>query len=268
VWAPKEAGSGVARARLSFDSWKNHKVEPATVLVPVNVSMQNRRPVRVPVPPDQIRPLWRQLQDLDNVARVRVLQALDGKPAPRVPTNPGYNVEEFEAVTARFVRFTIQATRNGLEPSLDELEIYGPDSPDNLARAKGAKATASSLLPGHAAVQIHHLNDGKYGNSSVWISRERGRGWVQIELPTAATISRVVWSRDGNQFLPSDDRVPSVYQVEVSRNGRVWQTVATGKDRADPKNDRWPSLSALLKVLRPNELNQRRELLDELDRLR
>ena len=77
----------------------------------------------------------------------------------------------FAPVTARFVRFSISITNDGAQPCLDELEVYGPESDRNLALASsGAKASASSLLPGYAIHQIPHLNDGRYGNGRSWIA--------------------------------------------------------------------------------------------------
>ncbi|MBM4044453.1 MAG: hypothetical protein FJ279_05005, partial [Planctomycetes bacterium] len=71
----------------------------------------------------------------------------------------------FPAQQAKFVRFVIQASSSS-QPCIDELEVFGADGSRNLALAKdGAKATASSCLPGHAIHQIGHLNDGLYGNA-------------------------------------------------------------------------------------------------------
>ena len=148
--------------------------------------------------------------------------------APGVKGNR--RVEVFEPARARFVRFTVTATNDGAEPCLDELEIYGPGGDRNLALASGgAKATASSLYPSAAIHQIAHLNDGALGNEKSWISRERGRGWAQIELPEAATVSRVVWSRDGLPTPRFRDRFPTAYRIEVSEDGSAWRAVAQGK---------------------------------------
>ncbi len=185
----------------------------------------------------------------------------------RVPVNTCYNVERFVPVTARFVRFTVRATADGHEPCLDELEVYGPDGPVNLAQAKGARATASSLLPGFAAHKVHHLTDGKYGNDWSWISRERGRGWAQVELPAPAKVCRVVWSRDGNALPRSGDRLVSDYLVEVSEDGRDWKTVATGQDRVPVGKEAWLSRAALRAALSPAQQQRHRELVDELKRL-
>src|SRR6267154_1848431 len=73
----------------------------------------------------------------------------------REPVHPRRNVDEFQPVTARFIRFTFRATNIG-EPGIDELEIYGPDDASrNLAlAANGGRATASGSLAGY---QIHAL---------------------------------------------------------------------------------------------------------------
>ena len=71
-----------------------------------------------------------------------------------VPAEPTYMATnepitlEFPPCPARHVRLTINKTSGG-QPCIDELEIYGPDSDQNLALA-GAKASASSCLEGYA----------------------------------------------------------------------------------------------------------------------
>src|SRR5262249_13796471 len=136
----------------------------------------------------------KQLAVLEAISRAKALEAGAAMPPP--PVQAGRNVDDFSPISARFVRFSISATRDGSEPCIDELEIFGPDGKNNLARAAGVKTTASSLLPGHKVHQIHHLTDGRHGNSWSWISATRGTGWAQVELPEAVKVSRVVWSRD------------------------------------------------------------------------
>ncbi|MBV9122011.1 MAG: DUF1553 domain-containing protein [Planctomycetes bacterium] len=174
------------------------------------------------------------LGDLDAQARSAVLRSRGVNPVPRPAVGARRNVEDFAPVRARFVRFTVLATRDGTEPCLDELEVYGPGGGEDLALAsRGARARASSLLPGYRIHQIQHLNDGQVGNDHSWISSERGRGWAQIEFPQGETISRVVWSRDAAGDRPRfQDRLPSDYRVEVSEDGDCWRLAATGSDRA------------------------------------
>src|SRR5690606_22986347 len=110
----------------------------------------------------------------------------------------GINEEIFEPVAARSLRFTILETIDGVEPCIDELEIYQVgDQPRNVALASaGAIVSASGTYPNAEIHKLSHLNDGQAGNSHSWISNERGAGWVQIDFPEEVRLDRVVWSRD------------------------------------------------------------------------
>lgn len=125
---------------------------------------------------------------------------------------------------ARFVRFVVSASNTGNEPCVDELEVYGPDGQRNLAlAANGAKASASSCLPGYAAHAIEHLNDGEYGNAQSWIPATAGEEWAQIELPRVMRVCKVVFSRDRlGQF---GDRIPTQFEVRLSVDGQDFRTV-------------------------------------------
>jgi len=130
----------------------------------------------------------------------------------------------FPPQEARFVRLVITATSNGAQPCVDELEVYGATDDRNLALASnGAKASASSLLPGYAAHAIQHLNDGEYGNARSWIPATTGEEWAQIELPAAATVAKVVFSRDRNRQY--GDRIPTQFEIRLSLDGNTWTTV-------------------------------------------
>jgi hypothetical protein len=208
---------------------------------------------------DRIRMLQRQVMDLESIARARFLQERGVKPVPRPAVKTRHNVETFAPVKARLIRFTVLATVNGAEPCLDSLEIFGPDSSANLTL--GARMTASSIWPG----PLGDFKGGIYSKGWCWVSQARGTGWVQAELPQAATIGRVIWSRDaGNRY---HDRVPSVYRVEASEDGGTWQTVATGEDRAAVGTDMRLSRRRLFKALDASQWKNRLELMDELKKL-
>ena len=136
------------------------------------------------------------------------------------------NQIDFPPQTARFVRLAILGSAG--QPCVDELEVYAEGSKENLALAsRGARATASSCLPGYAFHKIEHLNDGRYGNSRSWIAASSQDEWAQIELPAAARVAKVVFSRDREgQYR---DRMPWWLEVRVSVDGRVWQTVFVSK---------------------------------------
>ena len=140
------------------------------------------------------------------------------------------NIIEFEPVEARFVRFVMPGNQPS-SPCIDELEFYGPGSDTNLALARtGAKATASSCLPGYAIHQIAHLNDGLYGNSHSWIAGGPRNEWAQIELPAVVSLARVVFSRDREGR--HRDRVPTSIEIRVSVDGTDWRTVARRNARS------------------------------------
>ena len=148
-----------------------------------------------------------------------------GASLPLSPSQP--NEMEFTPQSARFVRLMLRHSQG--EPCIDELEVYGPDSAANLALASnGAKASASSLLPGYAIHQIAHLNDGLYGNSHSWIASGSRSEWAQIELPQPRTISRVVFSRDREGRFA--DRMPGAVEVRLSDDGQKWRSVASLDD--------------------------------------
>jgi hypothetical protein len=137
---------------------------------------------------------------------------------------------EFPAKEARFVRLLILKSLAG-EPCVDELEVYGPDSPDNVALAKhGAKAAASSTLQGYAIHAVPHLNDGLYGNDHSWIAASAGQEWVQVDLPQPTRVARVLLSRDRTSRF--QDRQILEADVLVSGDGKTWETAGTLKRSA------------------------------------
>lgn len=174
------------------------------------------------------------------------------------PASPKRNEVAFEPVEARFVRIEIASTTDGSEACLDELEIYGADEKRNLASlAENGRATASSLLAGHAIHQIQHLNDGLYGNDHSWIAGNRGACWAQIELKQPAGVSKVVWGRDREGHYT--DRVPKEYAVLVSSDGENWQSVAR---RPEPR-ETMPGEAARVERLR----DERVRLANEVKRI-
>jgi hypothetical protein len=203
--------------------------------------------------------LTARLQEIEQ----RLLQSepLAGPPGtePHRPAlNPRLNSERFRPVKIRALRFTISATNDGTEPCIDELELLGPGpGATNQALAKrGVKASASSVYANNPKHQLAHLNDGQVGNSHSWISRERGKGWVRLDLPEPALISRVLWGRDRERKYR--DRLPVDYRVEVSRDGTTWETVAGSWDRLPPGKQ--PPAPSPLRAEQERLQNQLQEL--------
>lgn len=131
---------------------------------------------------------------------------------------------EFPAQEAKFVQLLIRRVHGG-QPCIDEMEIYGPDSPKNLALADaGARAHASASLEGYEVHALDHINDGLYGNENSWIAGSAGEEWVSIELPEPVRVSKVLISRDRNaQYF---DRQILKADVRVSLDGDNWKSVA------------------------------------------
>ena len=154
-------------------------------------------------------------------------------PHLRDPVSPLRNVERFAPVQARYVRFTSLQTseNNRYEPCLDELEIYstGPQGRNVALARHGAIPTSSGNYANAGKHQLKHINDGQYGNSYSWISNEKGRGWVQLELPETETIDRIEWARDREGKF--GDRLPVEYRIEVSVDADTWRIVAGSGDR-------------------------------------
>jgi hypothetical protein len=147
----------------------------------------------------------------------------------RAAVHPRWNVERFAPVRARQLRFKIEAT-TGLEPCLDELEVFTANGATNIALASfGTKSSASGTYPNSEIHRLEHINDGRYGNSRSWISHENGRGWVQLEFPDDFEIHRVVWARDREEKFK--DRLAVDYRVEVSLDRANWTEVASSRDR-------------------------------------
>lgn len=181
--------------------------------------------------------------------------------SPRSPVRTEANIDRFAPVVASRLRFTILKTDSGIEPCLDELEVFAAgESPRNIALAReGAKVTVSSTLPGHSIHQPQHINDGQYGNSYSWISNEPGGGWVELAFAEPIEIERVVWSRDRTDPPQFRDRLATHYEIAVSLDGQAWQTVASSCDRVPP-GQAAEVAAANVAGLSPDEAAERRRL--------
>lgn len=179
----------------------------------------------LPLSPDkqEFTEIDRQLVRLREQLKPFLKDAGSGRPAVTARGNE----ELFEATPAKYIRFTIDEASGG-EPCIDELEIFS-DSMNVALASTGAKATASSTLPGYEIHKLEHLNDGRGGNARSWISNEGGKGWVQIELPDVKPIQRIKWARDRDGQL--GDRIATKYRIEVAVEAGQWKEVASSADR-------------------------------------
>jgi hypothetical protein len=107
-------------------------------------------------------------------------------------------------------------------------QVERPDGPANLAfvgnGAKPATATSSRPEPLH---QPAGLNDGRYGNDRSWIGGAKNASF-QIDLGKPATVGRFKLGRDRTGHYT--DRGLDCLKVEVSTDGRLWQTVFEKRD--------------------------------------
>ena len=166
----------------------------------------------------------------ENDLRARLkkfIPVVDGKRLG-VPVNFKRNLENFDPVEVRFVRFTTEVTNNNSEPCIDELELWTPGK-DPKNAALGAKLTSSGDYANNPKHKLAHLNDGKYGNERSWISDQKGKGWAQLELPESTTIERIEWGRDRTGRYK--DRLPTKYRIEVATEPNKWKVVAGSQNR-------------------------------------
>lgn len=186
----------------------------------------------VPVPENVARELATAREELQRVEGGLARFAAKDAAGRREAVAYTRNEEWFEPVEARAVRFTVSATSNGIEPCIDELEVFmaGKGSQNVALASAGAKASASGTFVGSPRHKLEHINDGRYGNERSWISNQRGRGWVQVEFASVATIDRIAWGRDREGKLK--DRLPTAYTIEVADSAQgPWREVASNRDR-------------------------------------
>ena len=171
--------------------------------------------------------------------------------------NAQVNTDRFAPVKTKRLRFTILATNN-LEPCLDELEVFTSNG-KNIAR--GSSVTTS----GNTTVADRHeqrfVNDGSYGNARSWMSHEAGQGWVLLEFPHEAEISRVVWGRDREEKF--QDRLATDYRIEIAGMDETWQVVADASDRQPFVAGGKVGASFTLAGLSPEEASVASRLMDE-----
>ena len=174
-------------------------------------------------------------------ADVILLSADDGAEAPARPpalrpaVDSERNVESFSPEKVRFVRFTTEATNNGSEPCIDEIELWTTgEEPRNVAL--GAKLTSSGNYANNSKHKLVHLNDGKYGNDRSWISNQKGQGWVQLELPEPVVIDRIEWGRDRTGRYK--DRLPTKYHIEGGLEPGKWFLLTNSNDRLPVKSEK------------------------------
>ncbi len=181
------------------------------------------------------------------------------------PVNASMNTDTFPPVEARFVRFSINRC-NQSEPCIDELEIFNDKMINVALSSSGSVASSSGNYEGDPKHQLAHVIDGKYGNEFSWIASKATDCWVQIELPSPATIERLVWARDRQGTL--NDRLAIDYSISISMDGKEWQMVADSSGRQPFLIDGKEPEGAFIARLSESDADVARKVLGEIQRLR
>lgn len=154
--------------------------------------------------------------------------------------------DRFDPVTAQWVRLVPISNDVSAKPGgsvrVDEFEIWTDEAESrNVALASaGAVATASARSVQDSADNAARAygalltNDGEFGRR--WISA--GDHILTIKLAQPERIARVFFSSDRPNQLPGNSQMTFVgeYSVQVSSDGRQWQTVSESWDR-EPINE-------------------------------
>ncbi len=145
----------------------------------------------------------------------------------RATVFPSRNVDRFEPVRAKQLRFTVLAT-NSLEPCIDELEVFDTAGNNIALSTVGTtfKTSGDNITPDRHEPRFIH--DGEYGNSRSWMSNQLGEGWVELTFAEEREVCHVVWGRDRTGKF--QDRLAIEYRIEIARD-EAWSIVADSTDR-------------------------------------
>jgi mono/diheme cytochrome c family protein len=196
-----------------------------------------------------------EIEDVDR--RLALLEPRAASGAVRPPVNAKVNHDRFAPVTADRLRFAIEST-NGLEPCIDELEVFDVEGRNVALAAGGAEVKSSGDSVAADRHELRFVNDGRYGNSRSWMSSEVGRGWVELVFPREHAIQLVVWGRDREGMF--GDRLAMDYKIEVASSHGEWRTVADSSDRRKPEGDGAPDPAPGTRGLDPDEAREAERL--------
>ena len=142
--------------------------------------------------------------------------------------SPDNQTESFKPILADTVRMEIKNMNHSGRPTLFEFEIWsaGKATSKNVAlAANGGVATASSFALENQTRHPDNLIDGilRTGDRFPWIAKVPGAAWIEIWLPRAEMIDRIVWQRAAE--------FPVEYEIKARSPDSHWTTVAHTRNR-------------------------------------
>ncbi|MBU6384641.1 MAG: DUF1553 domain-containing protein [Planctomycetes bacterium] len=175
---------------------------------------------------------------------------------------PRSNSDRIDPAKTKSVRFTILDT-NHLEPCIDEFEVFNVSGENVALASHGTRVVSSGDSVSIDRHELRLVNDGKYGNSSSWMSNAIGQGSLTFEFPNEQTIDRFVWGRDREgQF---QDRLAIKYKIEVLDSQGHWMLVADESDRvAYPKDPAEPKPSSSSNIATMGLSTQESQAIEQL----
>lgn len=206
---------------------------------------------------------------LDRRIDQRAKAALAQRVHPRPKIDPQLTEERFAPVEARHVRLVMHASttnpRAATGARLVEFEVWSAGgSPRNVAlarnggRAEGAKSTTAEDFPEAYGAQF--AIDGEFGEQ--WFIGTPAT--LTITLAATETIDRITFrNAKGVNIQESNAQgaTPCEYDVEVSRDGTTWETVAGSVGR-----EPWTEAHGVQRVRRAIITPEERQQLAALNR--
>jgi hypothetical protein len=137
----------------------------------------------------------------------------------------GRSVARFEPVTTRYIRITALRTRRGdygwsiaevrtnRDPGVVEDDEDDPRLDRQIRSVRSSGFVNDSYVADESNATRATTNNANYAGS-----------WLQADLGGSYTISKVVQVHD-----PSNEDYPRRYRIEVSQDGRRWETVFEGR---------------------------------------
>ncbi len=179
-----------------------------------------------------------QIATLEKDIAARAKAKLAKQSFTRSKVDPELTEETFAPVAARYVKFVMRANTINAKTAtggrLTEFEVWTADAqPRNVAlaangaQAEGARSAVAEDFPEAYGPQF--CIDDQFGEQ--WFIGSPAE--LTITLAQTETVTRIAFSNSKGKNLrdKSQGSTPCEYEVQVSLDGRTWQTVATSDDR-------------------------------------